>query len=305
MIARRKMAASACLLLWFATSADAQEEGAARAKVIDPHSAPRLVREGNKLLLDDKANLALEKYDLARTIAPDAREIAFAEGLSHFKLGDYTLARDRFSEVAGSAGDALADDALYSRGTCDHAEALASTEDAEQALGKLESAIRTYRDVLGRNPTHEAARDANFKATSMWRQLKQQMQQQEQQQEGDSDNENEEQEDQENQEQEQQQSDEDQQENQQQKSEDQQSEEQKPSESKQDEKQEQQQEPSKSDEQKEPEQQQQVQQSEQEQVSQEQAERKLRELLEELKDRQKARQKPVQGVPAPRGGKDW
>jgi len=291
-------------------TAGAKESATTSVAPTPKETAPQLVREGNKLLLDDKPDLALEKYDLAKTLAPEAREIAFAEGLSHFKLGDYATAREEFSQVAGSAGDALADDALYSKGTCDHAEAIASTDNPEQAMGKLESAMRTYRDVLARNPNHQAARDANFKAASMWRQIKKQMEQQKQEQkkdgEGDDDNEKkDDQEKQDEQEQSDQKSDEDQEQSEQQESEDQQEEDQESSESKQDKKeQEQKQEQSKSDEQKESDQQQ-AQQSEEEQVSQEQAERKLREMLQELKDRQKARKKPVKGVPPPRGGKDW
>ncbi len=317
MIDKHAPIAMALLVTFVAVDSFAQEKVAAK-KDATPTSvapapketAPQLVREGNKLLLDDKADLALEKYDLAKTLAPEAREIAFAEGLSHFKLGDYATAREEFSQVAGSAGDALADDALYSKGTCDHAEALASSENPEQAMGKLESAMRTYRDVLGRNPNHQAARDANFKAASMWRQIKKQMEQQKQEQkkDGEGDDDNEKKDDQEKQDQQEQndeKSDEDQEQSDQQESEDQQKEDQESSESEQDQKEkEQKQEQSKSDEQKESDQQQ-AQQSEEEQVSQEQAERKLREMLQELKDRQKARKKPVKRVPPPRGGKDW
>jgi len=301
------------VLTCLASVAPAQEDAAVEEKpspaTSTPQiegSAPQLVREGNKLLLDDKAKLALQKYDQAKTLAPTAREIAFAEGLSHFKLGDYATAREEFSQVAGSADDALADDALYSRGTCDHAEALASSQEPQQAMGKLESAMRTYRDVLARNPNHAAARDANFKAASMWRQLKQQMQQQEKQQKSDSDKDNKEQDDQEKQDQQKQddQKGDEQKQDQQQDSEDQQSKEQQSSDSEQDKKQEQQQDQSKSDEQKESEQKQ-AQQSQEEQVSKEQAERKLREMLQELADRKKARQKPLKSVPIPRGGKDW
>lgn len=305
MMTKHIAATFACSLTCLATIAPAQEEVAAEKTSVSDisapprgASAPQLVREGNELLLDDKAELALQKYYQAKTLAPGAREIAFAEGLSHFQLGDYDLAREQFSQVAGSAGDALADDALYSRGTCDHAQALASSQEPQQAMAKLESAMRTYRDVLARDPSHEAARDANFKAASMWRQIKQQMQQQKQQQQGDNDDENEDQEKQD------QQSDQQQQQDQEQDSKDQQSDEQQSSDSQQDEKEQEKQDQSKSDEQKES-QQQQAQQSKEEQVSKEQAERKLREMLQELADRQKARQKPVKRLPPPRGGKDW
>ncbi len=317
---RKTIAMFAMLLACFVSVSFSQEPGGEKNAVGDAFSkdrapavtgsAPQLVREGNKLLLDDKADLALAKYDLAKTLAPEAREIEFAEGLSHFKLGDYAAARQNFSQVAGSAGDGLADDALYSRGTCDHAEALASGDEPEQAMGKLEGAMRTYREVLARNPNHVAARDANFKAASMWRQIKKQMEQQEQKQDGDSDEENkEDQEKQDGEEQDQEKSDDEKQQDEQQESEDKEGEDQESSESEQNKKDQEEQEQSKSDKDKKSEEekseQQQAQQSEEEKVSQEQAERQLREMLEELKDRQKARRKPVERVPAPRGGKDW
>ena len=315
------VAALLCGMAFLATDARAQNETRA-GKHADPTlSAPQLVHEGNQMLLNDKANLALEKYDQAKTLAPNAREIAFARGLSHFKLGDYDLAREEFAKVAGSAGDALADDALYSQGTCDHAKALADSDNPQQAMAELESAMRTYRNVLARDPNHKQARDANFKAASMWRRLKKKMQQQEQQKKNDKNNkQNDDQQDQQNkdpqkQPSEDQEKDDQKQQDQQQKtpqdqqSQDQQSQdqqkEQKSDESRQEEKdKQQQQDQSQSDEQKQS-QQQQAQQSQKERVSREQAERKLREMLQELKDRKKARQKPAQRVPAPQGGKDW
>ena len=117
-------------------------------------------------------------------LAPDAPEVAFVQGLAHYDLAELEEARNSFRKAATSSDHALADDALYSLGTCDHVEALQNAEDPQESLGKLESAMRHYRNVLLNQPEHEAARDANFKAASMWRQLKQQQQQQQEGDEG-------------------------------------------------------------------------------------------------------------------------
>lgn len=257
-------------------------------------SAPRLVREANRLLLSDKPTEALSEYQKAESIKPDAREIAFGEGLAHYKLDEYDKARDAFNRAAGGAGDGLADDALYSLGTCDHAEALAA-KDPKAALGKLESAMRSYQGVLADRPEHLAAKDANLKAASYWRQLKQQMQQQQQQQK-DSDQNKDKKENEQKQEQQQQQ---DQKQNEQ--------EQQQQEQAKQDDKQQkdqQQQQSADKDEQKQSEQAEQ-QKAEQEDVSREQAERKLREMMQALRDRKKLRREEVKSPPYRPTEKDW
>src|SRR3972149_6863063 len=79
-------------------------------------------------------------------------------------------------------------------------EGLAKAAEPQLALSKLESAMQRYQSVLSRRPEHQAAKDANYKAASVWRKLKQQLEQQQQQQ-NDQQDQNEEGEKQENQEQ--------------------------------------------------------------------------------------------------------
>ncbi len=270
-------------------SVSAQEESP--ASLTQPVTAPALVREGNRLLLDGKPSDALAAYDEAEQLQPDAREIAFVQGLGHYELGEFDQARAAFAEAAGTYSDDLADDALYGVGTCDHAEALTSTDDPQLALSKLESAMRTYHDVLARQPEHEFARDANFKAATVWRQIKQQLEQQQQEQkECDNPQEGEE--------------GDEQQENQQspQSNEQDQSEEQEQQQSQQQEEgeQQEQQQASQAQEQGEDEPEKQ-----QERVSREQAERRLREMAQAMRDRQKHRREEVQEVPVSRTEKDW
>lgn len=264
-----------------------------------PTSAPKAVREGNLLLKAGDAASALEHYRQAEMLKPDAREIAFDRGLGHYALGQFDEAREAFERAAGGEGDALADDAVYSAGASDHAEGLAKAAEPQLALSKLESAMQRYQSVLSRRPEHEAARDANYKAASIWRTLKQQLEQQQQQQQSDQSDQNEDGEQQENQEQQpsQQQNQDEQKEQQSSQNQEQQSQEQR-SEQKQ----------SDSTEEKDEEQSEEAQarqKEEKEQVTREQAERKLREMMQALRDRKKLRPEEVRKVPISPVDKDW
>lgn len=259
-------------------------------------SAPKLVREANELLRSDKAAEALSAYDEAAKLRPDAREIAFDQALARYRLGEFDQAREAFNRAATGASDALADDAVYGMGAIDHAQALAAT-DPKEALSHVENAMRNYQTVLGNHPDHSAARDANLKAASYWRQLKQQMQQQQQQQQQDQQNQDQKEEQQEEQQQQEQQSQEKQEQQQQQESRSQQEQEQE---------QEQQQQQNEQQEQKEQkEQKEQQAQAEKEDDSQEQAERKLREMVQAMRDRKKHRKEDTRPPAFRPAEKDW
>jgi Ca-activated chloride channel family protein len=305
-----------CTMLFVAIASSVMAQGApepAKPK----ESAPSLVRRGNKLLLEEKPGEAIEIYDEAQKVAPDAREIAFGKGLGYYKLGEFDKARSAFEEAAAARDDSLADDALYSIGTVDHTEALAGQGgDPKASMSKLESAMQSYQNVLARNPQHAAARDANLKAATMWRQIKEQMQQQQQQQSDQNQDQNQD-EKQEQQEQQQQDQQQEQQENQDQQQQNQEQQEQQQQDQQEQDQQEQsqQQQSDQSQEQQEKqsskEQQEQEQTAEQqqemneEQVSREQAERQLREMLQALRDRKKERREPAKPMPIQRGEKDW
>lgn len=255
-------------------------------------SAPRLVREANELLRSDNPAEALKTYEEAARLRPDAREIAFDQGLAHYRLGQFDEARASFQKAAVGASDLLADDAMYGLGAIDHAQALSATEPKE-ALAHVENAMRNYQTVLGNHPEHAAARDANLKAASYWRQLKQQLeQQQQQQQQQPSDSENQDQQEQNQQQQSQEQQPQDQQQQQQQ----QQSEEQQQQEQTQASQDQQESKPQ--------EQQEQMAQADEEDNSQEQAERKLREMIQAMQDRKKHRKEDVKPTFRP-AEKDW
>ncbi len=252
---------------------------------LDAHQA---VREGNRWLIEENPTDALEAYRHAEGLQPDAREIAFVRGLAHYELDEFDQAREAFQRAATSTNDSLADDALYSLSTCDHAEALESLDNPELTLSMLESAMRRYHNVLANRPDHEAARDANLKAASMWRELKEQLQQQQDQQQ-DSEQSNEDSKDQQPQEQDDSKQQQDRQPDQPQDQEQQQESQQQPDPN--DQAQEQQQQDSKAE--------------QQERVSREQAERKLREMMQAIRERKKVRREAVQTIPMTPVDKDW
>ncbi len=285
--------------LAFLGSLSLGDEPAREAEVFADLSAHRAVREGNQRLTGGNAGGALDAYRHAETLEPEAREIAFVEGLAHFDLKEYDQARESFRRAASLAGDSLADDALYSLGTCDHAEALANLENPQLALSRLESAMGRYHEVLTRQPEHEATRRANLKAASMWRELKRQMEQQPPQQSDSCDNPQEQDnDDREKEDQQSQQSEDQEQQQEQQQEQSESSDEQQQEES-------QEQQAEQSDEQQEQQEQQQAQARQQEQVSREQAERQLREMMQDLRDRKKMRRVPVQKMQVKPVDKDW
>lgn len=306
--------AIAALVLLGSTSSG--DEPAREAEEFADLSAPRAVHEGNQRLTNGNAGGALDAYRHAEALEPEAREIAFVEGLAHFDLKEYDQAREAFRRAASLAGDSLADDALYSLGTCDHAEALANLDNPQLALSRLESAMGRYHEVLTRQPKHEAARGANLKAASMWRELKRQLEQQPPQQSDSCDNPQEkdgddkEKEDQqpqqsEDQEQQEQQQERQQSEQEQEQEQDQQQQEQSESSEEQQQEESQEQQAQQSGEQQEQQDQQQAQARQQEQVSREQAERKLREMMQDMRDRKKMRRVPVEKMQVRPVDKDW
>ena len=263
--------------------------------------AYKAVREGNRRLIEGHAASALEAYEYAKGLRPDALEIPFVEGLAHFTRKKYDQARDAFRKAAKAEAGRLAGDALYSIGTTYHAEAFENLQDPKLTIQKLENAMQRYRDVLADRPEHEAARDANFKAASMRRQLLQMLEQQQpnQQQDQQCDQENQDQQDQQDQQYQQ-----PQEQNEQEQDEERQS--RQSSESEEPPEEQSSQSPSPDDEQEQQEERPQVSPEDEEQrVSREQAERRLREMMQAIRDRQKLRRKEVQKIPVAPVDKDW
>lgn len=297
--------------------------------MLEPHEA---VRRGNELLKKSDPKSALDQYEEAARSLPEAREIAFDEGLAQHALGNQEQARTSFQKAMLDPPDSLSDDALYSLGAIDHSEALAPNADPKQKIGKLESAMEKYQEVLSRRPEHAAARDANQKAATYWRQIKQQMEQQKQQQQSQDNNQdkdekqdqNQDQKQADNQKQDQKQDQQSQQQQQQAQKQDQQAKQQKSDQSQnadqQQKDQQQQSAQAKKDEKKDQKESEdaQAQKSDEKQsedqkpsadqtamITREQAERQLREMMQAMQDRNKLHREDVTPPPAPAKSKDW
>ncbi len=91
---------------------------------LERFDARAAVQFGNERLIQGDAPQALEAYEHAEGLRPDALEIPFVKGLGHYALGEYEPAREAFEKAALSKRRKLADDAIYSVGTTFHAEAL-------------------------------------------------------------------------------------------------------------------------------------------------------------------------------------
>lgn len=319
------------LLGWTATSAPAQRPGAAGPDSTKPAAAtkptpsdqasaadaplpaelaeldaPRIVRLGNERLLKGDPESALQAYERAKSLVPDAREIDFVEGLAEYARGDYERARTWFENAATASDPKLVDDAVYSVAATYHQQALHNTDDPKAKIAALEQAMNHYQTVLAHQPDHEAARDANFKAATAWRQLKRQMQQQQNQQPQDDNDKKDQKEDQDQSQQDQQQQDDQDKQDQQNKDQDQQQ-------SQQQQQQDQDQQNSDADpseqqaspeDKDQPEDKQQAQQRK-EDVSKEQAERQLREMMQAIRDRKKKQRKQQGRVEIVPVDKDW
>lgn len=307
---------------------DAVASGVTTEGPIDPYQA---MREGNRRLKEGKPAEALELYERAHRELPDAREIAFAEGLSQYHLGDYERARSLFRQAAAGENDSLADDATYSIGTTYHSDALLARDDPKAALAQLEQAMEHYQSVLSHDPDHAATRDAYRKAGATWRTIKQQMQQQQQQSSDGQNKEDRNEDEQQDQDQRQQEQPQDQQDQDQQSEKQQQSDEkQEQQQQEQDEQQEQQQQDDEQDHQQQsseqseneqesdssatqeqqdqPEEQEEpkpVTADQEEQVSREQAQRRLRAMMQAVRERKERRREPTRLVPVRPVDKDW
>ncbi|MFQ5590005.1 MAG: hypothetical protein ACE5HE_02470 [Phycisphaerae bacterium] len=301
-------AATGALLAAHALAQENQEN-------IELLSAREAVHQGNLLLKSGQAPAALKAYEHAEGLSPDAPEIQFVKGLGHYALKEYDLAREAFEKAALSKNRALAEDATYSVGTTYHAEALDNAANTQIAIDKLESALQRYQAVLSSRPDHLEARDAIVKAASMRRQLKRELERQQQQKQ---DNPNQDKQNSENDQEQQSQQGQDQNRQDKQQRDSQQRQAGEDSEAEQDqnegeqeeeqqrgEKQSQESESPKQPENEEQQQAQAAQAGEEERITREQSERRLREMMQNIRERQKRRGKkarPLRIVPV---DKDW
>jgi Ca-activated chloride channel family protein len=266
-----------------------------------------LVSEANEALSAGDYGKALQGYEQAAEIEPEALEIAYDQGIAYYRMGDYERAAEYFSRALSAEDASLDAKARFNLGNSAYATALQQQQtDAQAAIAKLEEATNRYREALDITPKDLDARANIERAQRLKELLLEQMQQQPQQQQQDQDQQQDERQEQQQSQQDQQES-QDQQQEQQSQSEEQQQPEQQAEQEQQG--REQQQEPQQGEQQQQQQMQQQDENAEQPQgeakaMSREEAERLLQMIRDQERQRREdqARRKRARQVPVQR---DW
>lgn len=152
---------------------------------------PKLVEEvesANQLYVDGEYQAALKAYTEAQSECPECAELAYNQGLTHYRLGDLAEARDKFNEALSTNDTNLESKAKYNLGNVAYSEALANQAEPQKAIQSARSAIEFYRDALELAPNDRDARANIETANRFLKRLQQQQQQNQDQQQQDQQN---------------------------------------------------------------------------------------------------------------------
>ena len=120
------------------------------------------VGRGNALFDRQDYAAALEAYTEAAARLPDAPEVVYNRGVTHYALGDYGEAERLFRQVDRTAQDLeLVAAARYNLGNSKFQQGMAQREsDLQQALSALQASVAFYQGALELTPDdREAARN--------------------------------------------------------------------------------------------------------------------------------------------------
>lgn len=131
----------------------------------DP-SPEALVRQGNTALDKGEYDKALEAYRQAEVSKPDAPELAFNEGIAHYRLRDFAKARELFGKALATRDLRLEGKAKFNLGNCKYSEALEKMSNLQEAIDHLRGAIEHYLDSLEIAPEDRDAR-ANIESAQL------------------------------------------------------------------------------------------------------------------------------------------
>jgi len=146
---------------------------------------PKLVDEvesANQMYVDGEYQAALKAYTEAQSECPECAELAYNQGLTHYRLGDLAEARDKFNEALSTNDTDLESKAKYNLGNVAYSEALANQAEPQKAIQSARSAIEFYRDALELAPNDRDARANIETANRFLKKMRQQQQQQQNQQ---------------------------------------------------------------------------------------------------------------------------
>ena len=120
------------------------------------------VGRGNALFDQQDYTAALEAYKEAAAQLPDAPEVVYNQGVTHYALGDYGEAERLFRQVDRTARDLeLVAAARYNLGNSKFQQGMAQREsNVQQALSALQASVAFYQGALELTPDdREAARN--------------------------------------------------------------------------------------------------------------------------------------------------
>lgn len=155
------------------------------AQAADP-TPQDLNREATQALEAGELDAALESYRAAAQLLPEAPELAYNQGVVHYRKGNYQEAAESFRRSLATRDLPLEARAMFNLGNCAYAEALQKQQNVPEALGALQRAIAHYKDVIDRAP-HDLDARVNMETAQLLMKvlLDRQNQQQQQQDQGD------------------------------------------------------------------------------------------------------------------------
>ncbi|MCH8963751.1 MAG: tetratricopeptide repeat protein [Planctomycetes bacterium] len=121
-------------------------------------SPQELVRQANAHLQAGQYDEAIEKYEQAAELLPDAAEIAYNRAIGHYRKGDFENAKEQFITSLKTRDPELEAKAKFNLGNCAYAAALAKKDNIPEAVEHLKSAILHYKDAIESNPQDTDAR---------------------------------------------------------------------------------------------------------------------------------------------------
>lgn len=142
---------SACRLFVLALLACAGFQSNAKADEA-ARKAYDAVKDGNRLLAEEKFAEALKAYDDAARHAPQSPQVAYNRGLALYRLGKFEEARKAFQDAIKPSHPEIEARAKYNLGRTAHAEAMEHASEPKQAIDDLSRAINFYQDALHLDP---------------------------------------------------------------------------------------------------------------------------------------------------------
>jgi Ca-activated chloride channel family protein len=117
-----------------------------------------LVAEANQAFADGEYIAALETYTAVGETLPESPELAFNQGVTYYKLGDYFRAREALNRSLLTRDVKFEAKIKFNLGNVAYAAARREMSNPTEAIGLLKTAIACYRDALELESEDEGAR---------------------------------------------------------------------------------------------------------------------------------------------------